>query len=58
MKKKVFGFSVQEAVGYEPHTTSLPSLCSVIAGWNGVEVEWETGKQKKCRSSLLLVTTS
>lgn len=50
MKKQVFGVSVQEAVGYEPHTTPLPCLCSAIAGWNGVEVEWETGKQRKCRS--------
>lgn len=58
MKMKVFGVSVQEAVGYEPCTTSLPSLCSVVAGWNGVEAEWGTGKQEKCRSSLRLISTS
>lgn len=58
MKKQVFGISVQEAIEYEPQTTPPPSLCSAIAGGNGVEVEWETGEQRKFRSSLLLITTS
>lgn len=58
MMRQVFGISVQEAIGYEPQTTPPPSLGSAVAGGNGVEVEWETGEQRKFRSSLLLITTS